>query len=335
MTLLYETKTDRTAASDALRSARATIEIEREGLNGLLTALDGDLGQAFVQALELIESAGGSVVVSGMGKSGHIGRKLAATLSSTGTRSHFIHPAEASHGDLGVLRPDDVVFAMSWSGETTELADIVSYTRRFGIGLIGMTSRRDSALGKASDICLCLPAVTEACPNGLAPTTSTTLQLALGDALSVCLLKRRGFTAADFQQFHPGGKLGARLATVKQLMHVGPDLPEVDESATLSEAIVEMTSKRFGVTAVVSSDGLLTGILTDGDLRRAFKLGFSDRTVADCMSETPYVVGPDTLAVEVLRQLEQRRITCVFVVNGIRRPVGLLHIHDLLRAGLV
>ena len=269
-----------------------------------------------------------------MGKSGHVGRKIAATLASTGTPSHFVHPGEASHGDLGMIRDSDVVLALSWSGETPELSDIVAYTRRFGVRLIAITSRRESALGSAADVGLILPASQEACPNGLAPTTSTTMQMVAGDALAVLLLERRGFTSIDFQKFHPGGKLGARLSKARGIMHGGAELPVVPVTAGLADAIVEMTSKRFGITGVVDAAGALVGVLTDGDLRRAFKRGFSDGPVTEAMGRRPHTVGPDVLAVEVLAHMNQSRITCVFVVED-RRPVGLIHVHDLLRIGIM
>ncbi|HEX3575303.1 MAG TPA: KpsF/GutQ family sugar-phosphate isomerase [Rhodopila sp.] len=318
----------------ASRSVARTLEIEQRGLEAVRQALSGDLGTAFAAAADLIEAAGGNVIVTGMGKSGHIGRKIAATLASTGTPSHFVHPAEASHGDLGMIRETDIVLALSWSGETPELSDIVTYARRFGVKLIAITSRRDSALGNAADVGLFLPTAQEACPNGLAPTTSTTMQMVAGDALAVLLLERRGFTSIDFQRFHPGGKLGARLTKASGLMHTGAEVPVVPTTAGLSDAIVEMTSKRFGITGVVDAAGDLVGVLTDGDLRRAFKRGFADGPVTEAMGRHPHSVGPDVLAVEVLAQMNQSRITCIFVVEN-RKPVGLIHVHDLLRVGIV
>jgi arabinose-5-phosphate isomerase len=259
---------------------------------------------------------------------------VAATLSSTGTAAHFVHPAEASHGDLGMIGPADVVLALSWSGETPELADIVSYSRRYAVKLIAVTSRPESALGLAADIGLFLPVAEEACPNGLAPTTSTTMQLAAGDALAVLLLKRRGFSALDFQQFHPGGRLGARLLQVRKLMHTGDDVPVVGVDATLSDGIIEMTSKRFGIAAVVDTSGELVGALSDGDLRRAFRAGFADRPVREAMGKRPYVITADALAVQALGIMNEAKITCLFVTEQ-GRPIGLVHIHDLLRAGLM
>jgi arabinose-5-phosphate isomerase len=325
---------DEEPVAAARRSLARTLEIEQHGLEAMLQALRGELGVAFAGAADLIEAAGGNVIVTGMGKSGHVGRKVAATLASTGTPSHFVHPGEASHGDLGMIRDSDVVLALSWSGETPELSDIVAYTRRFAVPLIAMTSRRHSALESAADIGLILPAVQEACPNGLAPTTSTTMQMVAGDALAVLLLERRGFTSIDFQKFHPGGKLGARLSKAVSVMHSGGELPVVPVTAGLSHAIVEMTSKRFGITGVVDEAGDLVGVLTDGDLRRAFKRGFADGPVTEAMGRHPHIVGPDTLAVEVLAQMNKSRITCIFVVDG-RKPIGLIHVHDLLRIGIV
>ena len=310
-----------------------TIETELRGLVALQAALPGGLTEAFLETAALIEESGGAVIVTGMGKSGLIGRKIAGTLASTGTPSHFVHPAEASHGDLGMIGPRDVVLALSWSGETPELADIVAYTRRFDVKLIAITSRAESALGRAADVRLLLPTSEEACPNGLAPTTSTTMQLVAGDALAVLLLERRGFSASDFQRYHPGGKLGARLITVGQLMHQGDALPLVTCGTTLSKGIVEMTSKRFGIAAVVNDGGHLVGVLTDGDLRRAFRAGFVDIPVEQAMGRRPQVVTADVLAAQALARMNDARITCIFVVEG-DIPIGLVHIHDLLRAGV-
>ncbi len=313
-------------------SVLRTISIEMQGLAALEAALHSGLDEAFADIATLIEQSG-SVVVTGMGKSGLIGRKIAGTLASTGTPSHFVHPAEASHGDLGMIGANDVVLALSWSGETPELADIVAYTRRFGIKLVAITSRAESALGRAADLKLVLPETAEACPNGMAPTTSTTMQLVAGDALAMLLLERSGFTAHDFQRFHPGGKLGARLLTVGALMHTGAELPVVKRSATLSEGIVEMTSKRFGIAAVVDDEGQLVGTLTDGDLRRAFRKGFVDMPVEQAMGHRPQIMAPGDLAAQALARMNEMRITCIFVVER-DKPVGLVHIHDLLRAGI-
>jgi arabinose-5-phosphate isomerase len=327
-------RTDPTSIAAAAESVARTIEIERGGLDSVQRALSDGLAEAFARAADLIEWAGGSVIVTGMGKSGHIGKKVAATLASTGTPSHYVHPAEASHGDLGVLRDTDVVLAMSWSGETPELADIVEYTRRFGMPLIAITARPDSALGRAADIGLFLPDAQEACPNGLAPTTSTTMQLAVGDALAILLLERRGFTATDFNRYHPGGNLGARLTQVRRLMHAGQEMPLVPSTASLSDGIVEMTSKRFGIAGVVDAAGRLIGVLTDGDVRRAFRDSFRDRPILDAMTRRPLTIDGDALAVQALARMSEAHITCMFVLDD-RIPVGLIHVHDLLRARII
>ncbi len=317
-----------------IASARRTLQLEANGLQAMVAALDGELGRSITAAVGLIREAGGRAIITGMGKSGHVGRKIAATMASTGTPSYFVHPGEASHGDLGMIQPGDIVIALSWSGEAVELSDIVAYSRRFGIKLIAITGRADSALGRAADVALVLPTAPEACPNGQAPTTSTTMQMAAGDALAVCLLERRGFSALDFRQFHPGGKLGAQLKRADEVMHGGNALPLVPDTAMLSQAIVEMTSKQFGITGVVDDEGALVGVLTDGDLRRAFKQGFVDRPLAEAMGKHPRTVPPDTLAQEVLAEMNSTAVTAVFVVDAARKPLGLVHIHDLLRSGV-
>jgi arabinose-5-phosphate isomerase len=322
--------------SDAQRRATLlrTIALEAEGLTALHAALAGPLGERVLDAVRIIEASPGRVAVTGMGKSGHVARKIAATLASTGTPAHFVHPAEASHGDLGMIGRDDVVLALSWSGEAPELADIIAYAHRFGVRLIAITSRPESALGSAADPCLALPRMKEACPNGLAPTTSTTMQLALGDALAMCLLEARGFSPEDFRAFHPGGKLGARLKRARDLMHGAAELPLVAQDASLEHAIVEMTSRRFGVTGVVA-DEKLVGVLTDGDLRRAFQRGIPmSAPVAQAMTATPRTAAPDALAADLLALMNESRITSLFVVEA-GRPVGILHVHDLLRAGVL
>lgn len=312
-----------------------TVALEADGLRALHRALESDLGARVLEAVALILARAGRVIVTGMGKSGHVARKLAATLASTGTPAHFVHPAEASHGDLGMIGRDDAVLALSWSGEAPELADVIAYTRRFDVPLVALTSRPESALGTAADLCLTLPRMPEACPNGLAPTTSTTMQLALGDALAMCLLEARGFSPGDFRAFHPGGKLGARLKRARDLMHGPEELPLVREDATLREAIIEMTSRRFGVTGVVDVAGSLLGVLTDGDLRRAFGRGLAmEAPAAEAMTRAPLVAAPEALAADLLGTMNERRITSLFVVDG-AQPVGILHLHDLLRAGVV
>ena len=321
------------ATPSALDDARRTLSLEAAGLEALRAAMDGPLGAAFERAVETIGGSGGRVIVTGMGKSGHVGRKIAATLASTGTPAYFVHPAEASHGDLGMIADDDVVLALSWSGEAPELADVVAYARRWGIPLVAITSRATGALATGADIPLVLPVMPEACPNGLAPTTSTTMQMAIGDALAVALLSRRGFSAHDFRRFHPGGKLGSQLRRVREVMHAGDAVPTVPEDASLSRAIMEMTGKRFGTTAVVDTAGQLVGVMTDGDLRRAFQDGLKDGPVRDAMSRQPRTIGPDALAEEALHLMNERRITSLFVLED-GRPAGILHLHDLLRIGV-
>ena len=320
-----------------IASAIQTVSTERCGLKALRDALrddTGSLGTRFSEAVDLVAQARGRVVVTGVGKSGHIARKIAATLSSTGRPAHFLHPADASHGDLGMVQPDDVVLALSWSGESAELSDLVAYTRRFGIALIASTARPQSSLARAADIALVLPESEEACPESLAPTTSTTMQLALGDAFSIALLARRGLSAEAFRNFHPGGRLGARLQRVRDLMHGEAEVPTVPEEATLAEAIVRMTGGRFGMTGVVDAAGRLMGVITDGDLRRAFSSGFHDRPAREVMGRHPRAVAPDDLAATALARMNADKITALFVVEG-ERTVGVLHIHDLLRAGVV
>jgi arabinose-5-phosphate isomerase len=321
--------------NDTVRRASLTrtLTLEIAGLEAVRDALDNELGQNLLTAVELIRSRTGRILVTGVGKSGHIGRKIAATLTSTGSPAHFLHAGEAGHGDLGILQPDDTVLAISWSGETPDLAPILDYTRRFHIPLIALTSSRASALGSVAEICLELPQMPEACPNGLAPTTSTTMQLALGDALAICLLEARGFSSDEFHDLHPNGRLGAQLRRASSLMHTEAKLPIVREGTLLSAAIVEMTSKGFGVTAVLDTDGRLTGILTDGDLRRTFKTGFTDRPVEQAMTRNPWTILPETLAPEILFQMNARSVTTVFVIER-GKPTGILHIHDLLRIGL-
>ncbi len=288
---------------------------------------------ALEAAIEKIRAARGKVIVSGMGKSGHIGRKVAATLASTGTPAFFLHPAEASHGDLGMVTPDDVILAFSWSGETAELADLIEYAKRFAIPLIAATSRGDSALGRAADVLLALPEVEEACPNGLAPTTSTTIQLVLGDALSVALIEDRGFSAQDFRQFHPGGKLGARLHKVDDLMHGGEDIPLLPEAANMTEVILAMTGKKFGCVGLVDAGGVLTGIITDGDLRRHWAERMQEKKPAEIMTRSPRTAPLGALASAALETMNRMKITVLFIVAG-GKPVGILHIHDLLKAGV-
>lgn len=315
-------------------SARRTLAIENEALAKLIAALDGPLGIAFGEAVRLIKEAQARVVVTGMGKSGHIARKIAATLASTGTPAFFVHPAEAGHGDLGMIARDDVIIMISNSGETAELRAILDYAKRFDVKIIGLTSRAESTLASLSDVALCLPDAREACPIGMAPTTSTLLQLAMGDALALTLLEDRGFNAAQFKTFHPGGLLGAALTHVKEIMHKAPRLPLVAPATPMAEALVIMTQRSLGCLGVVDEDGRLIGILTDGDLRRHMSRDLIDQTIVAVMTRTPRTVAPDTLASEALEYLNSSKITALFVVDGENRPVGLVHVHDLLRQGV-
>jgi arabinose-5-phosphate isomerase len=317
----------------ALGSAARTLDLECEGLQALRAALEQQLGVAFSKAVATLAAAEGRVIVTGIGKSGHVAQKLAATFASTGTPAFFVHPSEASHGDLGMIRREDAVVALSWSGESVELGNIVTYSRRFKVPLIGITSRSDSALGKQSDVVLELPRAKEACPHGLAPTTSTTMQLALGDCLAIALLEHKGFTAHDFKVFHPGGSLGASLRFVADVMHTGERLPLVGEDKIMSEAIVTMTQKSLGCLGVVDGKGRLVGVITDGDLRRHMGSDLLGATSAEIMTRKPKCVPPDMLASAALEVLNAARITAVFVVDK-GKPVGVLHVHDLLRAGV-
>jgi arabinose-5-phosphate isomerase len=319
---------------DALiASALRTLKLETGGLGALSAAIGTSLRQALIGAVAMISAARGRVIVSGMGKSGHIGNKIAATLSSTGTPAFFVHPAEASHGDLGMITSDDVIIAMSWSGETAELKNLINYSRRFRIGLIAITADAASTLGKAADIALVLPQAREACPHNLAPTTSSLMQLALGDALAIALLESRGFTALDFRDLHPGGRLGAALTFVRDLMHTGPEMPLKPVGTLMSDAIVEMSAKGWGCVGITDVAGDLIGIITDGDLRRHMRPDLLDARVEDVMTRGPNTVGSDQLAGEALELLNSLKRTVLFVIDG-RRAVGLVHMHDLLRAGV-
>ncbi|HEX2137941.1 MAG TPA: KpsF/GutQ family sugar-phosphate isomerase [Microvirga sp.] len=319
---------DRQAVASAIR----TLATEREGLVTLMDAIGNGLGDRFAAAVERIAAAQGRTIVTGIGKSGHVARKIAATLASTGTPSHYVHPAEASHGDLGMVRPEDVILALSWSGETTELADIIAYAKRFRVPLIAVTSNDGSTLGRQADVCLAIPKAREACPNGLAPTTSTTMQLALGDALAVALLERRGFTADHFRVLHPGGKLGAQLKHVRDIMHTGERLPIVPTGTLMADALVVQSEKSFGCTIVVDRDGDLAGIVTDGDVRRHMSDRLLARTVDEVMTRTPLTIAPDLLVAEALDLVETHKKSALIIAEG-RRPVGLVHVLDLLRVG--
>src|ERR1700735_4898872 len=281
------------AAQPFVASALRTLETEREGLAALAAAMSDGLGAAFVAAVETIRQARGRVIVTGMGKSGHVARKIAATLASTGTPAFFVHAADASHGDLGMITSDDVMLALSWSGETEELKDLITYSRRFRIALIAITVNAESTLGEAADIVLTLPSASEACPHNLAPTTSSLMQLAIGDALAITLLESRGFTALDFGVFHPRGKLGAALKFTRDVMHSGTSMPQIKRGALMSEAIVEMTSKGFGCVAVVETTGKLAGFITDGDLRRHMRVDLLQAPVDEVMTKLPKTIRPD------------------------------------------
>jgi arabinose-5-phosphate isomerase len=319
--------------SVALRSAARTLDLERQGLQALSAALEQPLGAAFSKAVATLAAAQGRVIVTGIGKSGHVAQKLAATFASTGTPAFFVHPSEASHGDLGMIRHEDAIVALSWSGESVELGNIVTYSRRFKVPLIAITSRADSALGKQADVVLELPRAKEACPHGLAPTTSTTMQLAIGDCLAIALLEEKSFTAHDFKVFHPGGSLGASLKFVADVMHAGDRLPLVGEGKIMSEAIVTMTQKSLGCLGVVDTKGRLVGIITDGDLRRHMGGNLLGATTAEIMTRKPKTVPPDMLASAALELLNASRITAIFVLDK-GKPVGVVHVHDLLRAGV-
>ena len=319
------------STTDPLRaSARRVITREAEAL----ALLADSIGDSFAAAVDLILAAQGRVIVSGMGKSGHIARKIAATLASTGTPAQFVHPAEASHGDLGMVMRGDVALVLSNSGETPELADLVAHSRRFAIPLIGVASAPSSTLIRQSDVALLLPPAPEACDTGVVPTTSTTMMLALGDALAVVLMQHRQFTPDQFRIFHPGGRLGARLARVGDLMH--RDLPLVPMGTPMSEALLAMSRKGFGVVGVTDATGALAGIVTDGDLRRHMD-GLLSLTADQVMTGNPRTIGPEALAESAVALMNDRKITCLFVVDpaGSRAAVGILHIHDCLRAGVV
>jgi arabinose-5-phosphate isomerase len=328
-----DARVPKAAAHAFIASALRTIETERDGLTALAAAMCDGLGTSFVAAVDTIRQARGRLIVTGMGKSGHIARKIAATFASTGTPAFFVHAADASHGDLGMITSDDVMLVLSWSGETGELRSLIDYSRRFGIALIAITVSAESTLGKAADIVLALPQSREACPHNLTPTTSTLMQLALGDALAIALLESRGFTAIDFGVFHPGGKLGAALKFIRDVMHPGSAIPLIARGALMSEAIVEMSAKGFGCVAVTDAEGKLAGVITDGDLRRHMRDDLLQASVDEVMTASPKTVRPDQLASEALQLLNASKITALIVVEK-DRPVGIVHFHDLLRAGV-
>jgi arabinose-5-phosphate isomerase len=330
---LPEAKALQAATSEYIASALRTLDAEREGIAALAAAMCDALGASFVAAVEKIRGARGRVIVTGMGKSGHVARKVAATLASTGTPAFFVHAADASHGDLGMITSDDVMLALSWSGETEELKELINYSRRFRIALIAVTVNAESTLGKAADVVLALPSAREACPHNLAPTTSSLMQLALGDALAIALLESRGFTALDFGVFHPRGKLGAALKFVRDIMHSGEAVPLIKRGAPMSEAVVEMTAKGFGCVAITDRNGKLAGIITDGDLRRHMRPDLLQQSVDSVMTVSPITVRPDQLAGEALQLLNSLKKQALIVVE-MDAPVGIVNFHDLLRAGV-
>jgi arabinose-5-phosphate isomerase len=320
-------------AKSAVQSALRTLEVGTSGIAAIATALQGSLGVAFATTVDLIRQAKGRVIVTGLGKSGHVARKVAATLASTGTPAFFVHAAEASHGDLGMITPDDVIIALSWSGEQPEMKNLVNYSARFAIPMIAVTSNAESSLGAAARIVLELPKVREACPHNLAPTTSTLMQAAIGDALAIALLESRGFTALEFAKFHPGGKLGAMLKHTSDLMHTGDAVPQKPVGTRMSDALKEMSAKGFGCVAIVDANGHMVGIITDGDLRRQMRPDLTELMVDDIMTRNPKVIDRDSLASEALELLNSVKITTLIVTEA-NKPVGIIHLHDLLRAGV-
>ena len=320
-------------ARELIASAVRTLETEAGGITALLAAIHDGLGQTFTAAVDLMRHARGRVIITGMGKSGHVGRKIAATFASTGTPAFFVHPSEASHGDLGMITADDVIMALSWSGETAELTDLTDYSRRFRIGLIAVTSNAESTLSKAADIVLLVPQAREACPHNLAPTTSTLMQQALGDALAIALLESRGFTALEFAKLHPGGRLGAMLKFVRDVMHAGDKIPLATVGTPMSEAVLVISAKGFGCVGITDAGGKLVGIITDGDLRRHMGPNLLDARVEQVMTRGPKTVRPDQLASEALEILNSSKITALMVAQS-GKPVGIVHFHDILRAGV-
>ena len=311
-------------------SAIRTIDSEIKAIEELKHSLDSS---SLTQALDFMQNSKGRIIITGMGKSGHIGKKIAASLASTGTPSFFVHPAEASHGDLGMITEDDVVIAISNSGESRELIDILNYCKRFGIKLVAITKNVESSLGKAGDVVLLLPNNGEACPLGLAPTSSTTATLVLGDILTIGMIERKGFSKEDFNDRHPGGKLGSILKRVSDLMHIGQDMPILDENSNMQAVLLEMTSKRLGCVGFINQTGDLTGILTDGDLRRCLSSKILEEKAVDLMTKNPKTIAPNAMSAEALKIMNDKKITNLFVVEN-KKPVGVIHIHDLLNNGV-
>jgi arabinose-5-phosphate isomerase len=321
-------------ATAAVQSALRTLDAEASGVAAITAALQSDLGGPFGEASELIRNAKGRLIVTGLGKSGHVARKIAATLASTGTPAFFVHAAEASHGDLGMITADDVILALSWSGEQPEMKNLITYAKRFRIAVIAMTAERESTLSQAADIALTLPKAREACPHNLAPTTSSLMLLALGDALAIALLEGRGFTSVDFSVLHPGGKLGAMLKYTRDLMHHGDAVPLKALGTRMSDALVEMSSKGFGCVGITDARGSIIGIVTDGDLRRNMRPDLMTALVDDVMTRNPKTISRDLLASEALEILNSSKITALIVTDA-GKPVGIVHLHDILRAGVV
>ena len=326
-----------TPEQDAVRQSVArSIATAVDGVNALASRFSTDviLSRSLVDAVELIARGRGRVVVSGVGKSGHIGRKIAATMASTGTSAYFVHPTEASHGDLGMITSDDLLILLSWSGETVELGNMLTYAKRFNVSVVSVTSNADSLLARNSTVAITLPRVQEACPHGLAPTTSAMLQLAIGDALAIALLERRGFSAQDFKVFHPGGKLGSQLLLVQELAHSGEAMPLLPLGSAMGDAVIQMSSKGFGVVGVLDEGGRLVGVITDGDLRRHMSRDLLSETVDAVMSHKPRVITPVMLASAAMELMQAQKVTVLFLVDDMGLPSGILHIHDLLRAGV-
>jgi arabinose-5-phosphate isomerase len=320
-------------AAALIASAMRTLEAEGGGITALSAAIGNGLGPSFVEAVELIRGIRGRLIVSGMGKSGHVAHKIAATLASTGTPAFFVHPGEASHGDLGMITKDDAIMALSWSGETSELKNLIDFSRRFRIGLLAVTANADSTLGQAADVVLTLPQAREACPHNLAPTTSSLMQLVLGDALAVALLESRGFTALDFGILHPSGRLGALLKFVRDIMHRGAAIPLAPLGSRMADAMVEISAKGFGCVAITDAQGRLVGIITDGDLRRHMRPDLLEARVEEVMTASPKTISPGQLASEALEILNSSKITALMVEDA-GKLVGIVHFHDLLRAGV-
>jgi arabinose-5-phosphate isomerase len=323
-------------ANQAVASALRTLDAGVSGVSAIAAALQGALGPAFAEAIDLIRQAKGRVIVTGLGKSGHVARKIAATLASTGTPAFFVHAAEASHGDLGMITPDDVIIALSWSGEQPEMKNLVNYSKRFAIPMIAVTSNATSPLGEAAQIVLELPKAREACPHNLAPTTSSLMQAAIGDALAIALLEGRGFTALEFANFHPGGKLGAMLKFVRDIMHTGEAIPVKPLGTRMSDALLEMSAKGFGCVCIVDKVGEIAGIITDGDLRRQMRPDLLTALVDDVMTKNPRTIAPGMLASEIMREsvtASKPAVMMLIVAEG-KKPVGIVHVHDVLRAGV-